>query len=389
MEQGGASLLKEFGIKGFLNAPITKSLHVKTGFETLWRSLEPPYRKSEVNGTVTRINSQSTEEQINYAIYASAIYSYNKWRAELGLRGSIFADTKNTYTYLEPRLNASYQLNTNWKLKMGAMRNAQPLFAMQKNNNGFPGYTYMPLTNRLKPQESYQASLGASFSKNAWMFDVETYYKSIKNQASNYRFPYDIYSANDWYTLIDQGDGRAYGAEFLITYNQSGWDIRTSYTLAKAESKYPELNEGDWFPFDYDIRHDVSVVASKTVYKKEGKHRWFTSNFTLHSGAPVSMPTHTVPSNILIAPNDEYYFDFSKIDMYTKPNNMRMPVYHRLDFGYHAKKEKKHGSRTWSLGLINVYNRQNPYIYYRDDKGSFKQLTMFPLMPFVSFKRNF
>ncbi len=50
-----------------------------------------------------------------------------------------------------------------------------------------------------------------------------------------------------------------------------------------------------------------------------------------------------------------------------------------------------HRNRIWSVGVINAYNRMNPYIIYRKDEeeGQFKQFTMFPLMPFVSFKRHF
>jgi len=387
--QGGESLLRDFGVKGLLNWSLSQNLSLKTGLETNWRSLSPPSRTSKVNGETTKINTQDKEEQMAYAAYTSLMLNHNKWQTELGVRGSLFSGNRKNFAYIEPRLNVSYLLTKEVKLKASAMRNAQPLFAMQKNNNGFPGYTWIPLSNQLQPQDAYQTALGATYTKGSWMIDLESYYKVIKHQASNYRFPYDIFSANNWFTLIDQGEGRAYGAEFLTTYNNLGWDVRLSYTLAKAESRYSEVNNGEWFPFDYDIRHDASLVTSKTIYNKNGKQRWFTSNFTLHSGTPVSMPTYTAPSTGTISKDESYFFDFSRVDYYTQPNNARLPLYHRLDLAYHAKKEKDRGSRTWSLGIINAYNRQNPYIYYREDNGKFKQLILFPIMPSVAFKRSF
>ncbi|WP_068472754.1 TonB-dependent receptor [Saccharicrinis aurantiacus] len=389
VEQASASTLKELGFKGDINWSLNSRLTFKTGIEASWRGIEPSHKTATYNGDITQINAQENQEQLSYVAFASSIYKYNKLKLELGLRGTVFQDKVQTNTYLEPRLNASYQLSEALKLKLGAMRNVQPLYAMRKNNNGFPGYTWLPLTNGLMPQEAWQSSTGFNWQKGSWMIDVEAYYKHIYKQASNYRFPYDIYGSSNWYELIDQGEGRAYGLEFLGTYNNHGWDLRLSYTLARAQSKYDEINNGEWFNFDYDIRHELSLVASKVVYNRDGIKRWFTSSFSLHSGTPVSMPTHTANSAFPIFAEDEYYSDLTQVDYYNQPNNARMPLYHRLDIGFNMEKQKDRGSRTWSVGVINAYNKQNPYIYYRSDKGQFQQLTMFPIMPYVSFKRSF
>lgn len=86
---------------------------------------------------------------------------------------------------------------------------------------------------------------------------------------------------------------------------------------------------------------------------------------------------------------ENYEFDFSHLNYYNQPNNARTKPYHRLDFGFHMQKKQTKGFRTWSLGVINVYNRKNPYSIYKDGNGNFKQLVLFPIMPFVSFKRSF
>ncbi len=86
---------------------------------------------------------------------------------------------------------------------------------------------------------------------------------------------------------------------------------------------------------------------------------------------------------------ENYEFDFLYFDYYIECNNTRTRVYHRLDLEFHMQKKLPRGNRTWSLGVINAYNRQNPYSIYKDGNAHFKQLVLFPIMPFVSFKRNF
>lgn len=87
---------------------------------------------------------------------------------------------------------------------------------------------------------------------------------------------------------------------------------------------------------------------------------------------------------------ENYEFDFSHLDYYKLPNNnTRSKLYHRLDFGFHMQKKQTKGFRTWSLGVINAYNRQNPYSIYKDGSGNYKQIVLFPIMPHVSFKRSF
>jgi hypothetical protein len=126
-----------------------------------------------------------------------------------------------------------------------------------------------------------------------------------------------------------------------------------------------------------------------TVQENEQKKKWFTGNFALHSGIPISLPTQSIKSMNPVFIEENYPFDFSYLDYYSQPNNARLKLYHRLDVGFHIQKKLSKGNRTWSVGIINVYNRQNPYSIYKDSNGDFKQVVMFPIMPFASFKRSF
>ena len=67
-----------------------------------------------------------------------------------------------------------------------------------------------------------------------------------------------------------------------------------------------------------------------------------------------------------------------------------MPVFHHLDLGYSTKRIKKQGkSITWTFSVYNVCNRMNPWYYYKDTRGKVKQVSIFPIMPSVSYKYSF
>jgi len=86
------------------------------------------------------------------------------------------------------------------------------------------------------------------------------------------------------------------------------------------------------------------------------------------------------------------------IEYFENRNGFRMPSYHRLDVGVNLHKEKKWGNRTWSFGLYNAYNRQNPFFLYftheynsqdNQHKKVLKQLSLFPVIPSVTYKFEF
>jgi hypothetical protein len=76
-----------------------------------------------------------------------------------------------------------------------------------------------------------------------------------------------------------------------------------------------------------------------------------------------------------------------------------MPAFHRLDVGFNFKKELRRGERVWSLGVINLYGRQNPFLLYfastnGTDPGTtqrqLKQLSIFPFpIPYIKYTLRF
>jgi hypothetical protein len=74
-----------------------------------------------------------------------------------------------------------------------------------------------------------------------------------------------------------------------------------------------------------------------------------------------------------------------------------MPAYHRLDLSFTFTPNPESAKRfksSWIFGVYNVYNRSNPYFIYIDvdeNKKSIqgKQVTLFPILPSISWNFNF
>ena len=76
------------------------------------------------------------------------------------------------------------------------------------------------------------------------------------------------------------------------------------------------------------------------------------------------------------------------VTIYGDRNAYRMPSYHRGDVSIRFTKEKPNWSRSWIIGAYNVYNRKNPFFIYQEN-GNFKQVSLFPILPSVTYQFKF
>jgi hypothetical protein len=219
---------------------------------------------------------------------------------------------------------------------------------------------------------------------------VEGYYKSMKNLIE-YKEGASFFSfTNDWQDKIEIGEGRAYGVEILARKQigkTSGW---IGYTLSWSERKFENISFGEWFPYRYDRRHDISVVLNQKI----SDHIDLGITWVYGTGNAVTLPLEKYASLASIWGGYPY---FNGIEAFDNRNSYRMPAYHRLDLGINFRKDTKWGERTWSFGAYNVYNRKNPfYLQFAQDyqrNGTFKtvlkQYSLFPIIPSISYSFKF
>ena len=91
----------------------------------------------------------------------------------------------------------------------------------------------------------------------------------------------------------------------------------------------------------------------------------------------------------------EYDRGYSFVDIvesYGERNSTRLPAFHRLDVGINMHKTKVNWKRTWSIGAYNLYNRKNPwfaYLSYENNNRVARQVSLFPIIPSVSYRIQF
>ena len=204
---------------------------------------------------------------------------------------------------------------------------------------------------------------------------------------------------DDWRTKIDSnGLGRSYGLELFLQKKKgktTGW---IGYTLSCSERKFENVNFGEWYPYKYDRRHDISIVLSHKINDRVD----LGLTWVYGTGNSITFADARYPSIGVNGLNSSLNIGDSQneIEYFPSRNNLRMDAYHRLDFGVNFHKIKKWGKRTWSLGVYNAYSRKNPYYIYIDESTQLvnneivnnrvaKQVSLFPIIPSVSYKFKF
>lgn len=324
-------------------------------------------------------------------------------KANIGLHASAFAVGSKTYSSVQPRLGLNYLLKNDIAIKASFATMYQYINLLTNEGFGLPTDLWVPSTDRIKPQASWQVALGmAKTIKEEYEISVESYYKGMNNVISYREGSSFLGFDTDWQDKVTQGKGNSYGGEVFLQKKEgrtTGW---IGYTLAWTNRQFandnPDLaiNSGRWFPFKYDRRHDVSLVVT---------HQ-FSKRFTL-SGVWVYGTGNAVslPETVFYGPNDAlgHYNNFynQKYEITGDKNAFRMPAYHRLDVNAAFTKKKKHWTRTWNFGAYNAYSRANPYAIFldskeiKDNQGNiryvpvFRQFSFLPIVPYATWAFKF
>lgn len=335
-----------------------------------------------------------------------------RFSANLGLHGVMYVTGKKTYYSLQPRVSARLLINERVSFKASYVQMTQFLHLLSNSGAGLPIDLWVPATERVAPQKSWQAAAGIATSFNNGMLElsVEGYYKEMEGLIE-YKEGTDFFLGagdSNWQDKVETGGrGTAYGLEVLLQKKQgktTGW---IGYTYAFNWRKFDNINGGNRFPYRYDRRNDVSIVVVHQLSKKVN----ISGTWIYGTGNALTLPTGIVPgperfnSSNLSQPINQLLGGFSgfgdpnDIKLYENGRNgFRMEPYHRMDLGVNLTKEKKWGTRTWSFSIYNVYSRFNPYSYvYRNQfdfqtgtsTAKLKKISLFPIIPSVSYSFKF
>lgn len=273
----------------------------------------------------------------------------------------------NTSGGFEPRIGLRYIIDPTFFVKAGFDKNFQYIHLLSNNSTQAPTDTWKLSDLNVKPESGLQYSLGIfkKLEDKDIELSLEGYYKTSKN-ILDYKVGAQILLNQDLETELLQGNGKAYGVEFLLKKTEgrlNGWIGYTySRSFIQLDSKFNDekVNNGDYFPTNFDKPHDLSIVMN---YKFT--HRYsFSSNFIYQTGRPVTYPI------------GKYYLNGAEFTLYSDRNKYRIPDYFRLDIGLNIEgnhKIKKLAHSFWNISIYNVLGRNNPYsIFFVTKDGQIK-----------------
>jgi len=266
-----------------------------------------------------------------------------------------------SYFNPEPRFSLRLKLSDAISIKSGYSRTAQYINQIFNSDSPTPSSQWQLSTQYIKPQTSHNVSIGYfhNFSDNNWETSLEVYGRKI-DQLYDYRDFANLFVNEHLETELLSGEGRSYGAELSIKKKKGTYNGWLSYTFSRAERLIDDINNGAYYPSNFDKPHDLSLVLNY----QPNKRNTFTINFNYGTGRPTTAPVgNFLTKTGLFVP------------IYTERNQLRIPDYHRIDVAYTLgkgyKKDKRFQS-SWTISVYNIYGRENAFSVFYDNSGARK-----------------
>ncbi len=294
-----------------------------------------------------------------------------------------------TYQAPEIRLSARYALMENLSLKAGFNTMHQYIHKVSNTSIMSPTDIWKLSDLNIKPQNGWQLAAGVYYETDDKEYELsaEAYYKHIGDYL-NYRSSAVLLMNPHLETDVISTDGKAYGLEFQVKKpvgKLNGW---VSYTFSRSLLRQDDkrvavpLNNGDWYPSEYDRPHEVKAVLNFKFTERYS----LSSNFDYATGRPTTLPA------------GKYYNSYNQRYMpyYTDRNKYRIPDYMRLDLAFNIEPTHRLTSflhTSFSIGVYNALARKNAYnIYYVTEGNEIKgyKLSVFgTAIPYVSLNIKF
>lgn len=340
--------------------------------------LDNLYSSDDVTLYINSSKDLTSRSAINYGINGSSFRSYNR----------IYDESAHYYLW-QANLKYIQRIKDNSNIHISIDRMNQPQHVISTSSIGFPNDLWVPSTSRIKPQTSIQINLGYTYQKNNLEFELNAYYKEMDNII---RYNYDAnlptlleITTQQWESESVVGKGTAQGIECSLKTSQDKLKTQINYAYANSDRTFVALNEGQAFPFEFNLRHTLSA---NLLYQIKGQ-LWGYTNWNYRSGL---YQTLYESAYLYTAIQNRYTDDLTQI---SDVNGDLEKPYHRLDMGIKWSTKTRHMNHSIDLGIQNIYGRKNNYFSYivRDDAfpefNGRESRAGLPLLPTLTYRGRF
>jgi outer membrane cobalamin receptor len=353
-----ASGITDFNGQYDLKWFVTPDYSLRFGTKSSFHLFKP--NNIEINEKVSSGKSADTTYFSNLSAYENSLYieneiNYHFLKMNIGARLALYSVEKKTFTSLEPRIQFETSFSKNLSFNASYSQMNQFIHLLTYSNAGVPSDYWMPTTALAKPEYAREFSVGLNGSvlQENYKVYLSAYSKKMNNMVEFKDGASLSGNLDRWETVVETaGKGDSRGIEFLfqkIKGKTNGW---ISATLSCSARQFSNINNGESFPFKYDRTLDVSLVINHSF----NKNIEFSAVWNYGTGYPVTL-----------AYGKYSFARYEEIIVWGKRNSSRMRDYHRLDVAVHFPYTIGQFNGTFSISILNLYNRKNPYYYFYQD----------------------
>jgi outer membrane cobalamin receptor len=394
--------IRDWHMKYDLEYFLSQQHTFRTGIQFIEHQFTPGV--NVFSSSVEQVKTDTTFGSLNVNAREISLYAEDDWEINerlsmnLGIHLNTYLVNNETYFSPQPRTTLRWMTGPKSSVKFSYATMQQNVHLLSSTGVGLPTDLWVPATDRTRPQQSSQVT--ASFSKNikgGYEFSIEAFYKRMSNLIDYSDGVNWLEGTSDWQEKIErEGEGRGKGLELFLHKKEgriTGW---VGYTLSRAERRFSNINEGQYFPDRFDRRHDIGIMVTYNIKKNVD----FSVTWVYGTGNAITLGEGHYLA--MIDPSQGFFPGQNRIEHFEGRNNFRMRAFHRADVGLRFTKDKKWGERTWNLGFYNAYSRANPFYYYWGTQQSFfggggsldgprslRQISLLPIIPAFSYEFKF
>lgn len=384
IQMGVSSFVEDFGFSNSINY-FVKETPFESGFQYVYHNLQPQKIEIENLSAGSNTAQNSLIKANEFAVFTTAKPKFgDNLIAELGLRINYCNSGTKSYLHFQPRIVLNYYMNTNYSFYASYNRQNQYLNLITTSSVGVPTDFWVASSDGIPAQSSNEFSIGSNQTiSKRFSSSFGAFYRSMDHLLE---YPYGVTQFNEISTLKNdllEGNGKAYGLEFMLKKNSGklkGW---LSYTLSWSDRNFEKLNNGNTYYAKYDRRHNLALVGTYDLNSK-----WnFGVTQIFSSGNRFTMPTSW------------YFINNNPVKEYSEYNNAQMPNYIRTDLSanyFFIKSTKKESALNFSV--YNTFNIENPIyvvlnVVVNENKDSVvvkpEKKVLYRILPSISWRFKF
>ncbi|HTY38079.1 MAG TPA: TonB-dependent receptor [Bacteroidota bacterium] len=295
---------------------------------------------------------------------------FDRTQVDIGLHielGSLLAGEQD-WEAVQPRINLSYEIFGNWKLKASAGTFSQRTITISNEDDVMPIFdAWIKIPAGISPERATHLVAGVEGNISPPVsLSFQTYYKRYSSLVV-----YNRNKVDDSDPDYISGTGDSYGLETMIRSSFSLVELYGAYSLGWTRLD----NSGFVYYPRYDRRHHINLLAAiKALTNLNVNLKWeYGSGFPYSESLgyydrltldPLGQPFQN-------ATGKPYTYMGSK-------NSARLPSFHRLDLGVSFQFRILGISGSLDGQIINVYDNVNVFYFDRNTGEHTDMLHFFP-----------